>query len=117
MTYTSDTVMVEINTPIDSNHPRVDKDRDLPPNSNENIRYTFGGNYPRLFDRPTIEFLNLILQSAFIPNAKVLSTLLITLPSLGKTTYLQLMEAIDFVHYTNDISPKPLMEFLDEVDK
>ncbi len=75
------------------------------------------GNFPRLFDRPTIDFLNLVLQSAFIPNAKILSTLLITLPSLGKTTYLELTESIDFVHYTNDISPKPLMEFLDEVEK
>jgi hypothetical protein len=75
------------------------------------------GNFPRLFDRPTIDFLNLVLESAFIPNAKILSTLLITLPSLGKTTYLELTEAIDFVHYTNDISPKPLMEFLDEVEK
>lgn len=75
------------------------------------------GNFPRLFDKPTIDFLNLVLESAFIPNAKILSTLLITLPSLGKTTYLELTEAIDFVHYTNDISPKPLMEFLDEVEK
>jgi hypothetical protein len=83
----------------------------------QNIRYHIGGNYPRLFDLPTINFLNLILQSAFIPNAKILSSLLITLPSLGKTTYLELTEAIDFVHYTNDISPKPLMDFLDEVEK
>ena len=88
-----------------------------PVNPTEKIKYTLTGNYPRLFDKPTIDFLNLVLQSAFIPNAKILSALLITLPSLGKTTYLELTEAIDFVHYTNDISPKPLMEFLDEVEK
>jgi hypothetical protein len=39
------------------------------------------------------------------------------MPSLGKTTYLELTQGLDFVHYTNDISPKPLFEFLDEVDK
>lgn len=75
------------------------------------------GNYPRLFDKPTIDFLNLVLESAFIPNTKILSTLLITLPSLGKTTYLQTMENLDFVDYVNDISPKPLMDFLDSVEK
>lgn len=82
-----------------------------------NITYHIAGYYPRLFDKPTVEFLNLVLESAFIPNAKILSTLLITLPSLGKTTYLQLTENLDFVKYTNDISPKPLMEFLDDVEK
>lgn len=71
----------------------------------------------RDFDLPTIEFLNLILQSAFTPRCKILSTLLITMPSLGKTTYLELTQPLDFVHYTNDISPKPLFDFLDEVDK
>jgi hypothetical protein len=97
--------------------PEFNKVGAIPTTGMVNIGYTFKDNYPRLFDRPTIEFLNLVLQSAFIPNAKILSTLLITMPSLGKTTYLELTEAIDFVHYTNDISPKPLMEFLDEVEK
>src|SRR5574339_14236 len=83
----------------------------------EKIGIHLQGNYPRLFDFPTIKFLNLVLQSAFVPNAKILSTLLITLPSLGKTTYLEITESIDFVHYTNDLSPKPLMDFLDEVEK
>lgn len=74
-------------------------------------------NTYRAYDKPTIDFLNLCLQSAFVPNTKILSTLLITLPSLGKTTYLELTQFLDFVHYTNDVSPKPLFEFLDEVDK
>lgn len=77
---------------------------------------TLENNY-RTYDKPTIDFLNLCLQSAFIPNTKILSGLLITLPSLGKTTYLELTQFLDFVHYTNDVSPKPLFEFLDEVDK
>lgn len=71
----------------------------------------------RTYDKPTIDFMNMVLQSAFIPNTKILSALLITLPSLGKTTYLELTQFLDFVHYTNDVSPKPLFEFLDEVDK
>lgn len=83
----------------------------------DSINYSFTGNYPRLFDRPTVEFLNLILQSAFTPNCKILSSLLVTMPSLGKSTYLDLTRSLDFVHYTNDVSPKPLLEFLDEVDK
>jgi hypothetical protein len=101
----------------DSNTPDFEKVGTIPTSDIVKMGIHLQGNYPRLFDRPTIEFLNLVLQSAFIPNAKILSTLLITLPSLGKTTYLELTEAIDFVHYTNDISPKPLMEFLDEVEK
>lgn len=83
----------------------------------DSINYSFSGNYPRLFDRPTVEFLNLVLQSAFTPNCKILSSLLVTMPSLGKSTYLDLTRSLDFVHYTNDVSPKPLLEFLDEVDK
>jgi hypothetical protein len=83
----------------------------------DSIKYSFTGNYPRLFDVPTIEFLNLILQSAFTPNCKILSSLLVTMPSLGKSTYLDLTRSLDFVHYTNDVSPKPLLDFLDEVEK
>lgn len=75
------------------------------------------GSFPRLFDKPTIEFINLVLQSAFIPNTKILSALLITLPSLGKTTYLELTQSLDFVHFTNDLSPKPLFDFLDDVER
>lgn len=97
----------------------IQNESNTPPNIKgvTEINVTSKGNYPRLFDKPTIEFLNLVLQSAFIPETKILSTLLITLPSLGKTTYLQMMETLDFVDYVNDVSPKPLMDFLDEVEK
>lgn len=81
------------------------------------INYDIKGEYPRIFDKPTIQFLNLVLQSGFTPNVKILSTFLITMPSLGKTTYLELTQNLDFVHYVNDISPKPLFDFLDEVEK
>lgn len=75
------------------------------------------GNPPRRFDLETLDYLNLVLQSAFVPNTKVLSTFLISLPSLGKTTYLELTQSLDFVHFTNDLSPKPLFDFLDEVER
>jgi hypothetical protein len=76
------------------------------------------GNYPtRVFDQPTIDFMNLVLQSAFIPNCKILSAFLITLPSLGKTTYLEITQHLDFVQFSNDISPKPLFDFLDDVER
>lgn len=97
--------------------PENKNDGGIPVTGIEKLGIHLEGNYPRLFDRPTIEFLNLVLESAFVPNTKILSTLLITLPSLGKTTYLELTEALDFVHYVNDVSPKPLFDFLDEVEK
>lgn len=83
----------------------------------ESIDISIKGEYPRIFDKPTIQFLNLVLESAFVPNVKILSTFLITMPSLGKTTYLELTQSLDFVHYVNDVSPKPLFDFLDEVEK
>lgn len=82
-----------------------------------NIGLHFHTNHPRDFDKPTIDFLNVVLQSAFVPNCKILSTLLISLPSLGKTTYIELTQHLDFVHFTNDLSPKPLFEFLDDVER
>lgn len=77
---------------------------------------TLSNSY-RTFDKPTIDFINLCLQSAYVPNSKILSALLITLPSLGKTSYLELTQVLDFVHFTNDISPKPLFDFLDDVER
>lgn len=101
----------------ETNHPREAESGGNSDFVTHEISIQSKGNYPRLFDKPTIDFLNLVLESAFIPNTKILSTLLITLPSLGKTTYLQTMENLDFVDYVNDISPKPLMDFLDSVEK
>jgi len=87
------------------------------PENETNIIIESKGNYPRLFDQPTIDFLNLVLQSAFIPNCKILSAFLITLPSLGKTTYLEITQHLDFIQFSNDVSPKPLFDFLDEVER
>lgn len=89
----------------------------MPSESDTNITIESKGNYPRLFDQPTIDFLNLVLQSGFIPNSKILSSFLITMPSLGKTTYLEITQHLDFVQFSNDISPKPLFDFLDEVER
>lgn len=67
-------------------------------------------------DKIPITFLTLVIQSAFIPNTKIISTMLITKPSLGKTTYLELLKQFDFVEYTIDITPKRIADFLDDVD-
>jgi hypothetical protein len=64
-----------------------------------------------------LTFLNLVLQTAFIPNTKMLSALLIAPAGGGKTIKLELLSKFDFVKYTHDITPKHLMTFLDEVDR
>lgn len=67
-------------------------------------------------DKKVMLFLLLSLQSAFIPNTKIISSMLIAKPSLGKTTYLDLLKRFDFVEYTIDITPKRIADFLDDVD-
>lgn len=67
-------------------------------------------------DRTIMRFLGLVLQSAFIPNTKVISCMLIAKPSLGKTTYLDFLKRYHFVEYTIDITPKRIADFLDDVD-
>lgn len=42
--------------------------------------------------------------------------MIITKPSLGKTTYLSILRQCDFVEYTVDITPKRIADFLDDVD-
>lgn len=64
-----------------------------------------------------LTFLNLVLQTGFIPNTKMLSCLLIAPAGGGKTIKLELLSQFDFVKYTHDITPKPLMQFLDAVEK
>lgn len=77
-----------------------------------------GSNHPNVrYDYLPLTFLNLILQSAFIPNTKPLSTLLISHAGLGKTIKLDFLRQFDFVKYTLDITPKHLTEFLDGVDR
>lgn len=62
------------------------------------------------------KYLNLVLQSAFIPNTQILSTLLIAKAGLGKTSILQKIRKLDFVEYTVDMTPKGIVEFLKDVD-
>lgn len=64
-----------------------------------------------------LTFLNLVLQTGFIPNTKMLSCLLIAPAGGGKTIKLELLSQFDFVKYTHDITPKPLMQFLDQVER
>lgn len=69
------------------------------------------------YDVIPLTFLNLVVQSAFIPNTKMLSTLLIAKAGLGKTIKLELLRKFPFVYYTVDITPKHLMNFLDKVER
>lgn len=63
-----------------------------------------------------LAFLNLILQSAFIPNTKILSTFFISNAGLGKTTYLEFLKRFDFIDYVLDITPTYIVEFLRDVE-
>lgn len=81
-----------------------------------NIRLPYTPNHPSNYDWLPLTFMNLIAQSAFIPNTKILSSLLIAHAGLGKTIKLELLRKFDFVKYTLDITPKQLMEFLNDVE-
>lgn len=60
-------------------------------------------------------FLKLVLQSAFIPNTKQLSTLMIAKAGLGKTIKLDHLRKNPYVYYTVDITPKHFIQFLSKV--
>lgn len=60
-------------------------------------------------------FLKLVLQSAFIPNTKQLSTLIIAKAGLGKTIKLEQLRRNPYVYYTVDITPKHFIQFLAKV--
>lgn len=76
-----------------------------------------GLNHPTKYDWIPLTFLNLVVQTAFIPNTRILSTLLISNAGLGKTTKLEILRQFDFVKYTLDITPKNIKEFLDDCYK
>jgi len=63
-----------------------------------------------------LAYMNLVLQSAFIPNTKILSTFFISNAGLGKTTYLEFLKRFDFITYVLDITPTYIVEFLREVE-
>ena len=67
------------------------------------------------YDRLPMRFMNLCLQTSFIPNTNPVSTLLIANAGLGKTSKLERLREFDFVKYTLDITPKILSDFLNEV--
>lgn len=60
-------------------------------------------------------FLKLVLQSAFIPNTKQLSTLIIAKAGLGKTIKLEQLRKNPYVYYTVDMTPKHFIQFLSKV--
>jgi hypothetical protein len=93
-----------------------DSSRVVQPNSETRIiEYTLLANHPTKYDWLPLTFLNLVIQTGFIPNTKMLSTLLITKAGLGKTSKLDVLRQYDFIKYTLDITPKHLADFLDDV--
>jgi len=64
-----------------------------------------------------LTFLNLVLQSAFIADTKILSSLLIAKAGLGKTIKLEFLRKFKFVYYTVDMTPKHLIQFFEKLDK
>jgi len=68
------------------------------------------------YDWIPLTFLNLELQTAFIPNTRIVSSLLVSQAGLGKTTKLEFLRKFDFVEYVLDITPKHIADFLDDVN-
>lgn len=73
-------------------------------------------NHPTKHDYIPLLFLNLVIQTAFIPNTKILSTLLISHAGLGKTIKLEYLRQFDFVKYSLDVTPKHIANVLDGAD-
>lgn len=79
-------------------------------------RLPIDSNHPTKYDWLPLTFLNLVIQTAFIPNTRILSTLLIANAGLGKTIKLDFLRQFDFVKYSLDVTPKHIAGFLDDVD-
>lgn len=77
---------------------------------------TIQPNHPTKHDWIPLLFLNLVLQTAFIPSTKVLSTLLISHAGLGKTIKLEYLRQFEFVKYSLDVTPKHIANVLDSAD-
>ena len=90
-----------------------------PPTSKSNSasqRYSLGE--VTLSDEPILQTINLVLQTAFLKSAhKPISLLLIGEPGLGKSRLLSPLRDLPYVRYLNDLTPKYLVEFLEQVKK
>lgn len=86
-------------------------------NDTYNIGIPLEPNHPTNYDWLPLSYLNLVIQTAFIPNTRILSTLLIAHAGLGKTSKLDPLRSLPFVKYTLDITPKHLAGFLRDVEK
>lgn len=96
----------------------ISKDNIVSSNNLPNYSIPLALSHPtNLHDWIPLTYLNLILQSAFIPNGKILSTLLIANAGLGKTIKLDFLRQFEFVQYTLDCTPKHISNFLDQVDR
>jgi len=68
------------------------------------------------YDKIPLVFLNLILQTAFIKDSKILSTMFIAKAGLGKTIKLDKLRKLSFVKYSVDMTGKQLLDFLHKVE-
>ncbi len=69
-------------------------------------------------DKPILQMLNLVLQTAFLKSCpKPISLLLIGKPGIGKTRLLSPLAKLKEVSYINDITPKYLVEFLEKAKR
>lgn len=82
-----------------------------------NIGIHIESNHPTAYDWIPLSYLNLVVQTAFIPNTRILSTLLIANAGLGKTSKLDPLRTLPFVKWTLDITPKHLAGFLRDVER
>lgn len=79
---------------------------------------TTEGGSPLTVDRITTLMTNLVLQTAYIDGLnKPMSLLLVSIAGSGKTRILQPLQRLNQVTYTNDITPKFLVDFLNQVDR
>lgn len=77
----------------------------------------YDSNHPTSYDTIPMYFLALVIQSAFVPDTKMLSSLLIAKAGLGKTIKLEYLRRFKFVYYTHDITAKNLAHFLELVER
>lgn len=71
-----------------------------------------------LSDRPVLLMINLVLQTAFLKTQrKPISLLLVGKAGIGKSRLLSPLAKLKTVSYVNDITPKYLIEFLENVKK
>ncbi len=92
---------------------------DTPSSKSEAGYHSYFSSKVTLSDEPILLTINLVLQTAFLKSSagKPISLLLIGEAGLGKSRILSCIEQVSEASYVNDITPKYLVEFLEQVKK